>query len=232
MTQDMVNEHNGHTGRADSDTTAPQSEPVEEKTTPGGTAPLPPTGWDPYSPPSRTAPVAPSGWDPYSPPVRSMPVAPSGWDPYSPPVRPVYPSGWDPYLPPTRPHPMGWDPYRPPFDAPRPFGGSGVVGPEPVPPVSPAPSPAPAPTPGPDGGDRQSASPGGWVQGAAITHLWAATKSEGVWVAVHGVGWRQLSSASESGHGHLATLALLAKNHRLPVAYHEDSRGHIDQLLV
>lgn len=200
MTQDMVNEHNGHTGRADSDTTAPQSEPTEEKTAPGGTVPLPPTGWDPYSPPSRTAPVAPSGWDPY--------------------------------LPPTRPQPMGWDPYRPPFDAPRPFGGSGVAGPEPVPPVSPAPSPAPAPTPGPDGGDRQSASPGGWVQGAAITHLWAATKSEGVWVAVHGVGWRQLSSASESGHGHLATLALLAKNHRLPVAYHEDSRGHIDQLLV
>ncbi|MGW9309328.1 hypothetical protein ACWGPQ_15095 [Saccharomonospora azurea] len=196
MTQDMVNEHNGHTGRAESDTTAPQSEPTEEKTVPGGTAPLPPTGWDPYSPP----------------------------------VRPVYPSGWDPYLPPTRPQPMGWDPYRPPFDAPRPFGGSGVAGAEPVPPVSPAPSPAP--TPGPGGEDRQSASPGGWVHGAAITHLWAATKSEGVWVAVHGVGWRQLSSASESGHGHLATLALLAKNHRLPVAYHEDSRGHIDQLLV
>ncbi|WP_232285468.1 hypothetical protein [Saccharomonospora marina] len=65
-----------------------------------------------------------------------------------------------------------------------------------------------------------------------ITQLWSAGESPGVWISVHGAGWKRLSPASESGHSHLTLLALLAKNYRLPVAYHEDSRGEIDQLLV
>ncbi|EHR63643.1 hypothetical protein [Saccharomonospora cyanea] len=212
MTQDMVTDQDNGT------------EP-EEKPTADEQPPLPPTGWDPYTPPAR--PVAPTGWDPYSPPVRSAPVTPAGWDPYTPPVRtaPVLPMGWDPYAPPARPvMPTGWDPYQPPHNGTA--GLTGTAG------TAGAPVPAPVPVPHTEARPASVASAGGWVQGASITHLWSASESPGVWIAIHGIGWRLLSSASDSGHSHLVLLALLARTHRLPVAYHEDSRGHIDQLLV
>ncbi|MEU6645153.1 hypothetical protein ABZ863_21685 [Saccharomonospora sp. NPDC046836] len=124
---------------------------------------------------------------------------------------PEPPTGWDPYAPP----PDGWDPYSPP---PAPKGWDPYSSP---PNGTPQPAPGDAPVPS-----------GGWVSGRAITHLWSASSSPGVWVAVHGVGWKRLSPAAESGHSHVTLLALLAKNYRLPVTYHEDARGQIDQLLV
>ncbi|NIJ09937.1 hypothetical protein FHU38_000281 [Saccharomonospora amisosensis] len=219
MTQDAVNDAKA----------ADEAQP--EESTPDVQPPAPPTGWDPYAPPPR--PVAPTGWDPYAPPSR--PVAPTGWDPYAPPPRPVAPTGWDPYAPPPRPvAPTGWDPYAPPPNPVAPTGWD---------PYTPPPNPV-APTgwdpytPPPNGGgQRQPARPGvssesGWSQHRFITHLWSAAESPGAWISVHGAGWKRLSPASESGHSHLTQLALLAKNYRLPVAYHEDSRGEIDQLLV
>ncbi|OQO92963.1 hypothetical protein B1813_12680 [Saccharomonospora piscinae] len=166
--------------------------------------PLPPTGWDPYAPPAPSTPSTPSA--PTAPP---SPVAPAGWDPYAPPVRsaPVAPAGWDPYTPPVRSAPPA-----PPHTA----TAQGM----PVP---------PAPVPGPAG--DQAAPAGGWVRGAAITHLWSAADAPGVWVAVAGLGWKPLA-ASDSGSSQLTLLAVLARNYRLAVAYHEDARGHIDQLLV
>ncbi|WP_197321847.1 hypothetical protein [Saccharomonospora sp. NB11] len=246
MTQETVSERNG---KADQNSTASPNEPVvpEEKTDKDASkAPSPPLGWDPYVPPTRATPVAPSGWDPYVPPTRATPVAPSGWDPYAPPSRPVVPGGWDPYVPPTRALPVapsGWDPYVPPSRPVAPNGWDPYQPPAPAgwdpyqPPARVEPQPLSGPVAGPahvesEGEDRRPDAGGGWVQRALITRLWSAVENDGVWVAIHGVGWRQLSSASESGHAHLATLALLAMNHRLPVAYHEDSRGHIDQLLV
>jgi hypothetical protein len=64
-----------------------------------------------------------------------------------------------------------------------------------------------------------------------ITQLWSSSAHPGVWVLVYGVGWRRLAE-SESGRGALATLALLAKANGLPVSFHEDATGQIDELLV
>lgn len=92
----------------------------------------------------------------------------------------------------------------------------------------------PPPTPVSNGEARSAsvAATDGWVRGVAVTSLWSASSGSGVWIAIPGIGWKQLSAASESGHSHLVLLALLAKSYRLPVAYHEDSRGHVDQILI
>ncbi|TKG69908.1 hypothetical protein [Prauserella endophytica] len=168
------------------------------------------------TPTQTPQPAPPTGWDPYAPPPAAP--APMGWDPYSPPrpapapmgwdpySPPPAPTGWDPYTPPPAPVPMGWDPYTPPVD------GSGQQRPAPV--------------------QNGQNPPTGWVTGRAVLNLWSASGSPGVWIAVQGVGWKRLSPASESGHSHLTLLALLAKNYRLPVSYHEDARGEIDQLVV
>ncbi|MEU3272595.1 hypothetical protein ABZ639_17275 [Saccharomonospora sp. NPDC006951] len=209
--------------------------------------PVAPTGWEPYSPPPRQ--VVPSGWEPYSPPPRQ--VAPTGWEPYSPPPRQVVPSGWEPYSPPPRQvRPSGWEPYSPPPVAPsgwepyspppRPVAPTGWE-PYSPPPVAPAGwepySPPPASQPGqPEpvkgNGAGGPAARDGWTTGRAITNLWSSSTSPGVWIAVQDVGWKLLSPASDSGHSHLTLLAMLAKNYRLAVSYHEDARGQIDQLVV
>jgi hypothetical protein len=72
----------------------------------------------------------------------------------------------------------------------------------------------------------------GWVYNRAITHLWSYDASTGVWVWVDGIGWKRLSPASAFGHGHMTELATIATHRNLPVDYHEDAAGQIDQLLV
>ncbi|WP_216211757.1 hypothetical protein [Amycolatopsis aidingensis] len=91
------------------------------------------------------------------------------------------------------------------------------------------PTAPPAPDPWRIGGGP---SPDGWSRNQMITHLFSYNASPGVWVWVHGTGWKRLSPASESGHSHLLLLAVTAKNNGLPVDYHEDASGQIDQLLV
>ncbi|PRX44634.1 hypothetical protein B0I33_111146 [Prauserella shujinwangii] len=184
---------------------------------PDAPPPAPPTGWDPYAPPPGGP--APAGWDPYAPPPGGP--APTGWDPYAPPPGGPAPTGWDPYAPPPGgPAPAGWDPYTPP--------PNGDPRPQPV---------QPQPAPVRDGAGRGGAAGagsagGGWVHRRLITHLWSYNAAPGVWVGVQGVGWKRLSPASETGHSHLTMLALLARNNRLPVTYHEDAHGQIDQLIV
>lgn len=72
----------------------------------------------------------------------------------------------------------------------------------------------------------------GWVHHRMITHLWSYDAVTGVWVWVDGIGWKRLSPVSEHGHSHLCLLATLATDRNLPVDYHEDAAGRIDQLLV
>ena len=72
----------------------------------------------------------------------------------------------------------------------------------------------------------------GWVHNRMITHLWSYDAATGVWVWVDGIGWKRLSPASEHGHSHMCLLATLATDRNLPVDYHEDAAGQIDQLLV
>jgi hypothetical protein len=72
----------------------------------------------------------------------------------------------------------------------------------------------------------------GWVYNRVITHLWSYDAATGVWVWVDGIGWKRLSPVSEHGHSHMCLLATLATDRNLPVDYHEDAAGQIDQLLV
>ncbi len=72
----------------------------------------------------------------------------------------------------------------------------------------------------------------GWVHNRVITHLWSYDAATGVWVWVDGIGWKRLSPVSEHGHNHMCLLATLATDRNLPVDYHEDAAGQIDQILV
>jgi hypothetical protein len=142
-------------------------------------------------------------------------VGPTAWEPYSPP--PVSPTAWEPYSPPPV-GPTAWEPYSPP---PAPVGPNAW---EPYVPPRPAPS---------DGNNQPNyGRPGGWSYHQAITHVWFTGTSAGTVVWVHGTGWKQLSTASGPGHGHLVMLAATAKSRRIYVDYHEDAHGRIDQLVV
>ncbi|MCP2259471.1 hypothetical protein LX15_003176 [Streptoalloteichus tenebrarius] len=89
----------------------------------------------------------------------------------------------------------------------------------------------PLPPADPDRRPAEGYGPG-WMTDRAITHLFSYDVPRGVWVFVHGVGWRRLSPASDTGHAHLTALATLATHANLPVAYHEDAEGRIDRLLL
>lgn len=88
---------------------------------------------------------------------------------------------------------------------------------------------------GGDGGVVPSApvdsASGLWLKDREITHLWSSSGSPGVWAWITGLGWKRLES-SETGRSPLTTLALLAKANGLPVSYHENSAGQIDQILL
>jgi hypothetical protein len=72
----------------------------------------------------------------------------------------------------------------------------------------------------------------GWVYNRVITHLWSYDSPVGAWAWIDGTGWKRLSPASQFGHTQMTVLATLATNRNLPVDYHEDAAGQIDQLLV
>ncbi len=82
------------------------------------------------------------------------------------------------------------------------------------------------------GAPRADAITAGWFYNRMITYLWSYDSPTGVWVWVDGIGWKRLSPVSEHGHTHMAALATLATDRDLPVSYHEDAAGQIDQILV
>ncbi|HVV11211.1 MAG TPA: hypothetical protein VHD82_18325, partial [Amycolatopsis sp.] len=86
--------------------------------------------------------------------------------------------------------------------------------------------------PTPNGGVVTTpAASNGWVAGRLIQNVWSGSTQPGVWALIGGEGWKRLAG-SESGRNPLTTLALLAKVNGLPVSYHQDANGQIDQLLV
>ncbi|AIJ20430.1 hypothetical protein [Amycolatopsis methanolica] len=136
------------------------------------------------------------------------------YDPNTPPPTGVY----DPNTPPTgvydpnTPPPTGvYDPNTPPpsgvYDPNTPPNGNGT-------PVQPAPR-----------------AQGVWVHGRQVARLWSTSANPGVWVDIAGLGWKRLAATAD-GRSSLTTLALLARNHGLPVSFHENAAGQIDQILV
>jgi len=77
--------------------------------------------------------------------------------------------------------------------------------------------------------DTQAVAAAGWFYGQAITHLFSYNSPQGAWVFVNGPGWKRLSPASPHGVTHMITIAT---HDNLPVNYHEDAAGLIDQMYV
>lgn len=82
------------------------------------------------------------------------------------------------------------------------------------------------------GAPRTDVIGAGWFYNRMITYLWSYDSPIGVWVWVDGVGWKRLSPVSQFGHTHMTVLATLATHRNLPVSYHEDASGQIDQIMV
>lgn len=167
---------------------------------------------------------APRADVPASPNVPASTVGTDGnWSPNTPPPASLAPQGnWSPNTPPPVGAPTGnWSPNTPP---------STMVtdGPNTPPAVVPDTN-AQAPQNFPNG--NGAARHGGPARTGVITQLWSSSTTPGVWVLVYGIGWKRLA-ASESGHGALTTLALVARTNGLPVTFHEDGIGQIDELLV
>lgn len=94
------------------------------------------------------------------------------------------------------------------------------------------PPPANGTVPSPNGGVVTTpATSNGWIANRVIQNVWSTSAQPGVWALVGGDGWKRLAG-SESGRNPLTALALLAKVNGLPVSYHVDAYGQIDQLLV
>lgn len=72
----------------------------------------------------------------------------------------------------------------------------------------------------------------GWMYNRMITYLWSYDAPTGVWVWVDGIGWKRLSPVSQFGHTHMTALSTVATDRNLPVSYHEDASGQIDQIMV
>jgi hypothetical protein len=77
---------------------------------------------------------------------------------------------------------------------------------------------------------QQAIAAAGWVYNQAITHLFSYDSAIGVWVYVNGVGWKRFSPNSEHGITHMTAIATMATHNNLPVHYHEDAAGLIDQI--
>ena len=105
--------------------------------------------------------------------------------------------------------------------------------PLPAPVVSPDPPPDWAPygdsAVAPEKTQCPASAADGWCTGRTISDLWSYEDSVGVWVLVDGIGWKRLSPASDTGHTHMTLLAGVATHDNLPVDFHEDSDGQIDQ---
>ncbi|MEU0466456.1 hypothetical protein ABZ215_20845 [Amycolatopsis sp. NPDC006131] len=197
------------TSKSETPDTGPQDDPNAElaeltRETSGSDGPA--GVYDPNTPP-------PTGvYDPNTPPPTGV------YDPNTPPPTGVYdpntppPTGvYDPNTPP----PTGvYDPNTPPpsgvYDPNTPPNGNGT----PAQPAHPAPQ-----------------AQGVWVHGRQVARLWSTSANPGVWVDIAGLGWKRLAATAD-GRSSLTTLALLARNHGLPVSFHENAAGQIDQILV
>jgi hypothetical protein len=181
-----------------------------------------PTGnWSPNTPPPNAAPTG--NWSPNTPPPSAAPEG--NWSPNTPPPSAAPTGNWSPNTPPPNAAPTGnWSPNNPPSTVVTDGNGTASTPPAVL-------SNGNTPTPNDLANGNGAAKQGGPARTGIITHLWSSTTAPGVWVLVYGVGWKRLA-ASEFGHGALTTLALLARANGLPVSFHEDAVGQIDELLV
>lgn len=74
---------------------------------------------------------------------------------------------------------------------------------------------------------------GTWNSNKKITALWSMNQNRNVWVAIDGVGWKKLSTASDSATEALGIISAVAKQTQSPyVSYREEADGMIHEMYV
>jgi len=71
-----------------------------------------------------------------------------------------------------------------------------------------------------------------WNNSAHINALWSINQDKNSWVGIAGIGWKKLSTASESGIVALTMLASTAKEKNSLVYYREESDARIHEFYV
>lgn len=71
-----------------------------------------------------------------------------------------------------------------------------------------------------------------WNNSANINALWSINQDKNSWVGITGIGWKKLSTASESGIVALTMLASHAKEKNSLVYYREESDAMIHEFYV
>ena len=74
---------------------------------------------------------------------------------------------------------------------------------------------------------------GAWNNNKKITAVWSINENRNVWVAIEGVGWKRLSTASDSATEALTIISALAKQTQSPyVNYRDEADGLIHEMYV
>jgi hypothetical protein len=84
----------------------------------------------------------------------------------------------------------------------------------------------------PVGADGVSAAIGAWNNNKRITALWSINQNRNAWIHVDGVGWKRLSTASESGIVALARLTAHARERNSAVNYRDEADGMVHEIYV
>jgi hypothetical protein len=80
--------------------------------------------------------------------------------------------------------------------------------------------------------DAATASASVWNNYAHINALWSINQDRNSWVGIAGIGWKKLSTSSESGIVALTMLAATAKEKNSLVYYREESDARIHEFYV
>ena len=71
-----------------------------------------------------------------------------------------------------------------------------------------------------------------WNNDKRVTALWSINQSRNSWVYINGVGWKRLSTASDSANLALTLLAAHAKQSQTNYTYRDESDGLIHESYV
>ncbi len=88
------------------------------------------------------------------------------------------------------------------------------------------------PTLKPPAAEMEEEAIGAWFQSKQLNALWAINQNRNSWINVVGIGWKKLSTTSESGNVALTMLAAHARQLNRSVNYREEADGMIHELYV
>jgi len=71
-----------------------------------------------------------------------------------------------------------------------------------------------------------------WITSKTFNALWSINQNRNSWVGITGVGWKRLSTASDSGVIALSLLSAHAREKNSPVNYREEADGMIHEMYV